>query len=678
MTRIVPLRAPPSRNDSLLPPDPVQPATPTPPGTSRKLLRARAIFPLVLIVATLLAYANCFCGVLLFDDLHSLRDPRVQSLWPPVWLAGQRPLVNFTLALNGACGGALAGYHALNLLVHLCAGLLLYGIVRRTVTGTRFANSAEGFALAVALIWSLHPLQTQSVTYIIQRAEALMGLCYLLTLYAALRAGHSHHRLTRITWCALSILSAWLALAAKPVAVTLPVAVILFDRAYWHTSFASALRARWMLYAGLGSSWILLFATGLTRGLTGTTGTAPTTVGFGVRDFGPLEYLYTQAGVILHYLRLAVWPDPLILDYHWPIVRTLGSALLPGAIVLALLGGALWLWRGHRRLAFPACAFFLILAPTSSFVPIVDPVFEHRMYLPLASLSVLAVTGAAWLLQHLARGDRHAPRNVTAPAAAALLLVGLALGWRTALRNRDYQDPVVIWQRNSQDQPTNPRALANWCQALDDAGQDEEALSVCTRATTLAPQYATAWCNQAHVLVDLKRVAEAELAARRAVELDEDLAPAHVTLGYALSLRGDLAGAVRHARAALDREPDNLQALNNLGNALVRTGDLPAAHAAFNRALDVDPEHAETHNNRAYALASAGDLPGAVAAFERAVACDPTLLVARINLAQVYARTGEPARARATYQQALRIAESRGALTESRLIRKQLADLDNR
>jgi hypothetical protein len=232
MTRIVPLRAPPSRNDSLLPPDPVQPATPTPPGTSRKLLRARAIFPLVLIVATLLAYANCFSGVLLFDDLHSLRDPRVQSLWPPVWLAGQRPLVNFTLALNGACGGALAGYHALNLLVHLCAGLLLYGIVRRTVTGTRFANSAEGFALAVALIWSLHPLQTQSVTYIIQRAEALMGLCYLLTLYAALRAGHSHHRLTRITWCTLSILSAWLALAAKPVAVTLPVAVILFDRAY--------------------------------------------------------------------------------------------------------------------------------------------------------------------------------------------------------------------------------------------------------------------------------------------------------------------------------------------------------------------------------------------------------------------------------------------------------------
>ena len=175
----------------------------------------------VILIAGLAAYSNSFKGAFIFDDLPAMEQPAAQHLWP-VWriFAAPRLVVQFTLALNHSLGGVW-GYHAFNLAVHILAALTLFGIVRRTLTiyerqkpqisqitqieekkrtaplqsaesaksaVTSLDKSSVTLALAVALLWMLHPLQTESVTYVIQRMESLMGLFYLLTLYCFIRA----------------------------------------------------------------------------------------------------------------------------------------------------------------------------------------------------------------------------------------------------------------------------------------------------------------------------------------------------------------------------------------------------------------------------------------------------------------------------------------------------------
>ncbi len=156
---------------------------------------------IVIVVAGVTAYWNSFPGVFLFDDLYWVGNPNIHQLWPPAhWLhpeinagtVGGRPVVSLSLALNYAYGGTdVWGYHAVNLLIHILAALALFGLMRRTlllpVLRPRFAAAATPIALATALIWTVHPLQTGAVMYIIQRNESLVCLFYLVTLYCVVR-----------------------------------------------------------------------------------------------------------------------------------------------------------------------------------------------------------------------------------------------------------------------------------------------------------------------------------------------------------------------------------------------------------------------------------------------------------------------------------------------------------
>jgi hypothetical protein len=212
--------------------------------------------PLLLVIVGSVAYATSFKGAFLFDDgVNIIENPNVRSLWPLTGAMSApstsglttRPIVCLSLALNYAlCGYAVWGYHAFNLAVHLLAGLTLYGIVRRSLLSerlqARFGEHAEVLAWAAATIWTVHPLQTESVTYIIQRCESMMGLFYLLTLYTVIRAIQSRRV---VAWSVAAVLCCALGMATKEVMVTAPVVVLLYDRAFGAGSLASALRLRW-------------------------------------------------------------------------------------------------------------------------------------------------------------------------------------------------------------------------------------------------------------------------------------------------------------------------------------------------------------------------------------------------------------------------------------------------
>jgi len=354
---------------------------------------ARAVLIVLLLAAATAAYYSSFTGVFVLDDHREIENnAHIRRLWPlgDVLVGNRaRPVFIFTLAVNYALGGLNpVGYHAFNLTIHAFAAMVLFGLVRRTLigpqVGTRYLAPAPYLAFAVALLWVVHPLQTSSVTYVTQRGEVLMGFFYLVVLYALSCSAQA--RWPRL-WQGIAIAACAAGMGTKQAMVTAPVAALLYDRVFLAPSFREALCRRPLLYAGLGSTWAVL-------AVVGAVALSHVSAGFGATGVSPFEYAVSQPGVILHYLRLALWPHPLCFDYDWPVASTVGE-VLPGLMMVgALLAATRFAWRRQPALGYLGAFFFLVLGVTSSVIPISDLAFEHRMYLPLAPVLVLLLLGA--------------------------------------------------------------------------------------------------------------------------------------------------------------------------------------------------------------------------------------------------------------------------------------------
>ncbi|MEJ2704590.1 MAG: tetratricopeptide repeat protein, partial [Sedimentisphaerales bacterium] len=492
-----------------------------------------------------------------FDDAHIANNPGIRSLWPlSEAISGMptRPVVGLSLALNYAIfSNRTAGYHIFNLAIHLLASLALFGIVRRTLLSerlrARFGEHAAVLAWLTAAIWAVHPLQTESVTYLIQRCESLMGLFYLLTLYSAIRAIQSRRS---AVWSAVSVLCCALGMGSKEIMATAPVVVLLYDRTFWAGSLVSALRRRWGLYAGLAATWIILVTSMWMGPHLGKS------VGFstGIR---PLDYAMNECIVIVHYIRLSLWPSNLCIDYSWPIVqdwRQLAPAIL---LILTMLGITAWGWIRNRTWSFLGVWFFGILAPTSSFVPIRDLAFEHRMYLPLAALVLLFVLIAFFCFQYVAKRLHLSAKTSAAKVKERLIryipvifttTILTALTIRTLYRNADYANPVQLWGKALDISPNNPRALVNLGYSFDQEDKLDQAAKCYRQALQLLPDEAawgkhesgiaaSAMNNLASILTKRGQLDEATEYYEESLRIEPDFAPPIVGLAWVLATHPD-------------------------------------------------------------------------------------------------------------------------------------------
>lgn len=411
--------------------------------------------------AAVAAFSNSFAGQFVMDDVVEIGENRsLDRLWPPFEamfigsLLPPRPLPYLTFAIDRAVWGAAPfGHHVTNLLIHVTAALVLFDLARRTLLSPRLAPAcgrhAVGLALAIAVVWAVHPLQTQAVTYVYQRIESLTGLLCLVSLDAfAIAAFGGWGR----GWLALSAVAALAAACSKETAAVLPPLMLAYDWTFVARE-PRDVRGRWRWYAGLAGIWLVVAAqiylqrqlySEFRRPLHG----------------GPIGYALTQPGVILHYLRLAVWPVGQCFDHEWPQARAVGEIVPPllvvGAAVAATVIGLVrrrpWAWLG--------AAFFLLLAPTSSVMPVIAAAAEHRMYLPLAAVVAAAVLGghailAAWFDRGRSPGGRPLWPTLAAVTVAA---VSLALGIATQRRNELYHDRVALWRDVLARAPHNFRA----------------------------------------------------------------------------------------------------------------------------------------------------------------------------------------------------------------------------
>jgi tetratricopeptide (TPR) repeat protein len=450
-------------------------------------LKLRQFIPVLIIAAGLWAYHNSFQGPFIYDDVPNiLENPTIRRVWP-IWetfslprgsgLTG-RPIINLSLAVNYAVGGTRVwGYHALNLGIHILAGLTLFGIVRRTLLQPRlrgrFGAAANGLALITAVLWTVHPLQTESVTYIIQRCESMMGLFYLLTLYCFVRGAVSERP---HLWYGLCVTACALGMACKEVMVSAPLMVLLYDRTFVAGSFRVAWQRHGRLLAALAATWVLLGYLAASGGSLGNVSrNAMIRIGWG-------EYLLTELGVIFRYLQLSVWPHPLSFDYYGLIARTWLSILPPALGMAILLTATVWAWKANSVWGFISAWFFLILAPTSSFFPLDSPMYEHRMYLSLAAVVTIAVVGVFEIGKRLFAKQQDVVLGCVVGGSVVVLFSFL-----TIQRNRDYNSVLTIWQDTVEKCPNNSRAHNNLGNALARTGKVEEAIAHYEQALRIEP-----------------------------------------------------------------------------------------------------------------------------------------------------------------------------------------------
>jgi tetratricopeptide (TPR) repeat protein len=625
----------------------------TRPMRGHRLLRA----PWAQVLLIALAVAACYHRTLgvpfTLDDFSSIRDNDLIYRWrglAALWrFEPNRVVAYLSFALNYRLGRFdPAGYHLVNLLVHALAGIAALGLARGLVRTPRVrdalpALARDGLPPLVALLFVLHPLQTQAVTYVVQRLASLVALFYLAALAAYVQARLAASAAPRAGWSLACALAGALAFFTKENSATLPAAIVLLEAIF----FAPGRRRMLATAAGAAVAMVAFWLTvALGHAADPLAAGSIATLSQETPDVTRAGYLATQLVVLVHYLRLFVVPAGLHLDYDLPLRTGFARAdvLLAAALHATLLGLALACWRRRPVVAFGVLFYYLAHAVESSVVPIRDLVFEHRTYLPNLGLCL----AAAWLL--LAELPRtRAGARAALPATAIALLALAVLTWR---RNELWRDPVAFWRSNVALAPGKPRAWAMLGRRLVEDGRPQEGLEALERAERLRP------------------------ARENGVDAEMD----DINIIWALRLLGRYDEALaRYARArARGASPPMHPALRasldvNAGGVLFDQGRWSEAESAFREALRLAPNSLPAMANLAGTCAQTGRLAEAESLCVAVLALDPADRVTRVNLWQVRAqvqlgraddlrREGRTAEALAAYRAALAALETAGRL----------------
>ncbi len=484
-----------------------------------------------------------------------------------------RPLVNLSFALNYAQGGFDPySYRLFNIAIHTLSALLLGAVVARILRQPffegRFDNASGPVALAASLVWALHPLNTEAVVYITQRTELMMALFYLATLYCSLRYWSAALPAGKATWLAFAAASCAAGMASKEVMVSAPVVMLCYERTFVRGSFQAALRKSWPLYVALCSTWVLLVYLNIDR-------PRATSAGFD-RNVATLSWWFTQAKVLALYLKLTVWPWPLLIHYHFPYLTTIASAwpwllLASGLAVVA----AIAFWR-RTALGFVFVAVFATLSPTL-LIPIVTEIAaERRMYLPLAAIVPLVVVGLYALVRRTYRAvvkPGTSERPMLVALAFASVAVGAAFCALDVRRLTAYDDVVALWQDVVARQPTDIIVRNGLASALIFAG----------------------------------RTSEAQSLLEETLRLDSGDAEGLVNLGLVLMREGKLDEAVADFKQAIHLKPDDAMAHNDLAAAYVKLG------ACRKRSPSLSKPKSSSQRRLAFTATSRRPLPRLVA-----------------------------------------------------------------
>ncbi|MCF8127579.1 MAG: tetratricopeptide repeat protein [Deltaproteobacteria bacterium] len=649
----------------------------------------------ILITAiTLLIYCNTYKVPFVFDGIVQIEhNEKIRDLENYSSLKGfksRRPIVEFSFALNYEFGKfSPFGYHLINILVHLTNGILAYFLALnvfsrlplfqvgqnglpaasrshrkrkkktiKTTSSVRESNSVKipSMSLWVAMLFVAHPIQTQAVTYIVQRYTSMSAMFYLSSVLLYIQArklqlstegtGAVEERVVNFSfkiafYFAMSVFAGVFAFLSKENAATLPGIILLaeyflFDRSWqgWQKKLI------WLVPLSVFLAFLTLYFLSSMRGLKFEN--LLEDVSILTRETGTVDrwsYLCTQFNVLVEYIRLLFLPFGQNVDPMYPLKSGFFDGLTPLAFlfVVSVLLVGIWNIRKRPAVSFGIFWFFITLSIESSIFPISDVMFEHRLYLPVFGFAISVV----YVIFHI-----FSKRSAWANLFLAVSIVTLGVG--TYVRNEVWKTPFTLWKDSVRVNPKNHRAHTNFGAELNDLGHFDLALREFFKALEIKPDFADANNNLGNALIRRGRFEEAIQYLSKALQKDPHMVGALNNMGVALSLKGDLNGAIRYFKLALRKKPLFAEAHNGLGNALAQKGRFEEAMVEWTRAAEIDPAYANPHYNMGVFFEHKGDSKKAESSFLKAIRINP-------NYAGAYSKLGDIAVRRGDYKSAMRL-----------------------
>ena len=665
------------------------------PGSLNQSLFKEPAFALFLLTALpLLIYSNSFNVPFYFDDMGNIvNNPIIRDLSNFMSLSSPRYIGILTLGLNYHFGQLnVFGYHLVNLMIHMVNGILVYYLVLllfRTFERDHesqtpdpqpldkpndpFLESIDGriasapwVALAVALLFTAHPIQTQAVTYIVQRFASLATLFYLFCVvtYLKYRLSPPTAR-SRLSWYILALLSTLMAMKTKEISFTLPFMLIFVEAVF----FRPTSKGQWL---GLIPFLLTLPIIPLSHPEIFNNVEAGTSES--IINISRSNYLLTQFPAMMTYLRLLILPIRQNIDYDYPIYHSLlqPAVLLSFLFLLCFFGLAIFL-TFNPRLATPSSRligfgllwFFVTSSIESSIIPIADTIFEHRLYLPSAGFFLAFIqtghTGLNLLKTRLKGTGLSSYLARPAFNLYLLLMILLPLSVLTYQRNELWNKNLTLWQDAVSKSPDKLRPHYNLAVSYHNLKRYDQAIEEYKKVLTLEADYP--WLNfQAKTNFHLATLYKAEGRLEKAVDhyrqasiLQPDLIEAHNGLGITLADLGRLEEALDAYRKALEIDPDYVKGYNNLGNILADLGRPEQAVKAYEIAIKLKPNYAKAHSNLGVLLRNRGRIDEAIKEFQTAISLSPDDPNAHYNLGGIYDSLGKQEDAQDHYDMAFKI-----------------------
>jgi len=643
--------------------------------------RILEIVSLVLLgIFVFLIYSNNLNGPLVFDDEQNIRDNRYIRINELTFdnikdaafksHAPNRPIPNISFALNYYFHQYnMKGYHVVNILIHITTGILLYFFIKITmgIEGVRsqesevriqntedksqqptansqnsshFSLPASHFSLLTSLIWLVHPLQTQSVSYIVQRMNSMAAMFYIMSFLFYVHARLAKGRVKKPLLFAGSLIAGVSALASKEIAGSLPFFIFLYE---WY--FFQDLNREWVKRYLFIFGGIFVFLIIFAFIYIGTNPLDKILQAYQQRDFTMSQRVLTEFRVIIFYISLIIFPHPsrLNLTHDFPISYSLSdpiNTLFSILIIAGLIGFAVYLAKKERLISFCILWYFGNLVIESSVIGL-ELIFEHRNYLPSMLVCLIGVSQIIRVLTLFPRWSVGTSNNgKKIPGIVLISLIAVILSLWTYQRNKIWSSDFSLWKDCVEKSPKNVRPYNNLGISLSAQGKIEEAMNYFRQAIKIKPDYAYAHNNLGYALALQGKTEEAIPYYLKAIQIIPGYVDANYNLANALSKQEKYEEAAKYYSNVLIVMPDHEKAHNGLGAVLSHLKKYDEAIHHYSEALKINSDSAETHNNLGLVFADQEKYQDAIRHYSEAIRLNPEFAEAHYNMGLAFAKTG--------------------------------------
>ena len=575
-------------------------------------------------LAAFLVYSNTFNVPLQFDDIYHVQHKRqIRHLdnfskikaWTNV---GTRPVAMFTMALNYHWGEEnVKGYHIINFIFHIITGWLVYLLTKQILslngikTKEWLIRNKNVFSFLVALLFVVHPMQTQAVTYIIQRFTIMAALFYLLCVLMYIKGRVSHIEEgfggKTIMYYSLTLIALILGVLSKQIAVTLPITLIMTELLLIRDKNGNLQKKFAYTLSGLVASGIIigLLVVGLPRE---------------TEDVSREVYLVTSLKVMVKYIQMMIVPIGQNLDHDIKASESIFGLkeLVSLGILLGLIYLGYYMIKRDKLVSYGIFWFFITLSVESTIIPIRDFMFEHRMYLPSFGFFLAAATGLSYIPSSVSLGKQKVPAMVLLVALFILITAIAAYA-----RNTVWQTSMSLWSDSVKKSPGKARPWMWQGIAYSDEKDYQNAKKCFDKSIELMPEFSMGYFNRGNVYKELNEYQKAIEDYTKAIKYKKDYDMAYFNRGVVESKIGKKKEAILDYDNAIKYNPDNALAFYNRGNAYRVLKKYDEALSDYNNAIELNPKYSLAIFNRGLTKAAQKNHREAIADFDRAISLDP-------------------------------------------------------